>query len=190
VHAEGACPTCPGHGIIQTDRALMDPITTTCEVCAGTRFTADALRLTLRGPNTRGVLSMSGAEAPALFTAAKVATTARPIHRVGLGDLQLGQPLNALSGGECQRIKLATELGKKGSVYVMGEPTTGLHMSDVDSLVHLVDDLVEKGNSVIVIEHNLDVVKHADWVVDLGPEIGRAHVWNSSHVKISYAVFC
>jgi len=168
-NSEGACPTCQGHGIIYTDLAFMDPMITTCEVCAGMRFTEDVLRLTLRGQNIHDVLSMSAAEAAEFFTEPKVATTLRSINRVGLGYLQPGQPLNTLSGGECQRIKLATELGKKGSVYVMDEPTTGLHMSDVDSLVHLVDDLVEKGNSVIVIEHNLDVVKHADWVVDLGP---------------------
>ncbi|MFF6905521.1 ATP-binding cassette domain-containing protein [Streptomyces sp. NPDC012389] len=168
-NSEGACPNCQGHGIIYTDLAFMDPMITTCEVCAGMRFTENVLGLTLRGRNIHDVLSMSTAEAAEFFTEPKIAKTLRSIGQVGLGYLQLGQPLNTLSGGECQRIKLATELGKKGSVFVMDEPTTGLHMSDVESLVHLVDGLVEKGNSVIVIEHNLDVVKHADWVVDLGP---------------------
>ncbi|MEI5034616.1 excinuclease ABC subunit UvrA [Streptomyces sp. S1A(2023)] len=168
-NSEGACPNCQGHGIIYTDLAFMDPMITTCEVCAGMRFTEKVLGLTLRGRNIHDVLSMSTAEAAEYFTEPKVAATLRALGQVGLGYLQLGQPLNTLSGGECQRIKLATELGKKGSLFVLDEPTTGLHMSDVESLVHLVDGLVEKGNSVIVIEHNLDVVKHADWVVDLGP---------------------
>ncbi|MCT7355859.1 excinuclease ABC subunit UvrA [Streptomyces sp. 15-116A] len=168
-NSEGACPRCQGHGIIYTDLAFMDPMITTCEVCAGMRFVDGVLRLTLRGRNIHDVLSMSAAEAAGFFTEPKIAQTLRALDQVGLGYLQLGQPLNTLSGGECQRIKLATELGKKGSVYVMDEPTTGLHMSDVDSLVRLIDGLVDQGGSVIVIEHNLDVVKQADWVVDLGP---------------------
>ncbi|MFG3496486.1 ATP-binding cassette domain-containing protein [Streptomyces sp. NPDC047928] len=173
-NSDGACPNCQGLGIIYTDLAFMDPMITTCEVCAGRRFTDDVLRCTLRGRNINDVLGMSTAEAAEFFTEPRIAGTLRSINEVGLGYLQLGQPLNTLSGGECQRIKLATELGKKGSVYVMDEPTTGLHMSDIDSLLHVIDNLVDRGNSVIVIEHNLDVVKNADWVIDLGPGGGSS----------------
>ncbi|MEU7181080.1 MULTISPECIES: ATP-binding cassette domain-containing protein [Streptomyces] len=173
-NSDGACPSCQGLGIIYTDLAFMDPMITTCEVCAGKRFTDHVLGLTLRGRNINDVLGMSAAEAAEFFTERKISATVRSLTEVGLGYLQLGQPLNTLSGGECQRIKLATQLGKRGSVYVMDEPTTGLHMSDIDSLLHVINNLVDRGNAVVVIEHNLDVVKHADWVIDLGPGGGTS----------------
>jgi excinuclease UvrABC ATPase subunit len=117
---------------------------------------------------------MSAAEALEFFTEPKITEVLRGMDDVGLGYLQLGQPLNTLSGGECQRIKLATELGQRGTVYVMDEPTTGLHMADVDTLLGVIDNLVDRGNTVIVVEHNLDVVKNADWIIDLGPRGGSA----------------
>ncbi|MGH3984492.1 MAG: ATP-binding cassette domain-containing protein [Pseudonocardiaceae bacterium] len=173
-NSAGACPNCHGLGIIYTDLAFMDPMITTCEVCDGQRFTDEVLRHTLRGRSISDVLAMSAAEAAEFFTEAKIAQALRSVIDVGLGYLQLGQPLNTLSGGECQRIKLATELGKHGTVYVMDEPTTGLHMSDIDSLLDVINSLVDQGNSVVVIEHNLDVVKNADWIIDLGPGGGSA----------------
>ncbi|MGW5440429.1 ATP-binding cassette domain-containing protein [Nocardia asteroides] len=173
-NSTGACPACQGLGIIYTDLAFMDAMITTCEVCAGLRFTEKVLGYRLRGQSISDVLAMSADEAVEFFTEETIAKTLRSIVEVGLGYLQVGQPLNTLSGGECQRIKLATELGQKGTVYVMDEPTTGLHMSDVEGLIAIVDKLVDHGNTVIVIEHNLDVVKNADWVIDLGPRGGTA----------------
>lgn len=173
-NSAGACPACQGLGIIYTDLAFMDPMITTCEVCAGLRFTEKVLEYRLRGQSISDVLAMSADEAVEFFIEENIAGTLWSIIEVGLGYLQVGQPLNTLSGGECQRIKLATELGKHGTVYVMDEPTTGLHMSDVEGLIAIMDKLVDKGNSVIVIEHNLDVVKNADWVIDLGPRGGTA----------------
>ncbi|MFG1944086.1 ATP-binding cassette domain-containing protein [Nonomuraea sp. NPDC048826] len=173
-NSAGACPTCQGEGIIYTDLAFMDPMITVCEVCSGKRFTEEVLEHTLRGKNISDVLAMSAAEAAEFFTEPKIAEKLASVVAVGLGYLQLGQPLNTLSGGECQRIKLATELGKSGTVYVLDEPTTGLHMSDINSLLGIIDTLVDHGNSVIVIEHNLDVVKNADWIIDLGPRGGRS----------------
>ncbi|MGP4101897.1 ATP-binding cassette domain-containing protein [Nonomuraea sp. KM90] len=173
-NSAGACPNCQGEGIIYTDLAFMDPMITVCEVCSGKRFTEKVLEHTLRGRNISDVLTMSAAEAADFFTEPKIGKKLRSVVDVGLGYLQLGQPLNTLSGGECQRIKLATELGKTGTVYVLDEPTTGLHMSDINSLLNIVNTLVDHGNSVIVIEHNLDVVKNADWIIDLGPRGGRS----------------
>ncbi|OLM01598.1 Excinuclease ABC subunit A [Pseudonocardia sp. Ae406_Ps2] len=152
----------------------MDAMITTCEVCAGRRFTPEVLEYTLRGLNISEVLDLSVDEAMEFFTEHAITDTLAPMIDVGLGYLQLGQPLNTLSGGECQRIKLATELGRKGGIYVMDEPTTGLHLSDIDGLLRIIDSLVDAGNSVIVIEHNLDVVKNADWIIDLGPGGGSA----------------
>ncbi|SFI89679.1 excinuclease ABC, A subunit [Streptosporangium canum] len=171
-NSKGACPQCQGLGIIYTDLAFMDGITSTCEVCQGRRFREEVLRHTLRGRSILDVLEMTAGEAAEFFTEPKPLRVLRAVNEVGLGYLKLGQPLNSLSGGECQRIKLAGELHKTGSVYVMDEPTTGLHMSDVKHLLAIMDSLVDAGNSVIVIEHNLDVVKNADWIIDLGPDGG------------------
>ncbi|MGI5270353.1 ATP-binding cassette domain-containing protein [Nonomuraea sp. CA-218870] len=173
-NSAGACPNCQGEGVIYTDLAFMDPMITVCEVCSGKRFTEEVLRHTLRGRDISDVLAMSAAEAAEFFTEPKIAGKLASVVSVGLGYLQLGQPLNTLSGGECQRIKLATELGRSGTVYVLDEPTTGLHMSDISGLLGIIDTLVDHGNSVIVIEHNLDVVKNADWIIDLGPRGGRS----------------
>ncbi|WP_344918648.1 excinuclease ABC subunit UvrA [Streptosporangium oxazolinicum] len=171
-NSKGACPECQGLGVIHTDLAFMDGITSVCEVCRGRRFRPEVLRHTLRGRSVSDVLEMTIDEAAEFFTEPKPLRVLRTLKEVGLGYLRLGQPLGSLSGGECQRIKLAGELHKRGSVYVMDEPTTGLHMSDVEHLIEIMDSLVDGGNTVIVVEHNLDVIKNADWVVDLGPDGG------------------
>ncbi|GAA3104262.1 excinuclease ABC subunit UvrA [Streptosporangium carneum] len=171
-NSKGACPNCQGLGVVYTDLAFMEGVTSRCEVCRGRRFRQEVLRHTLRGRSVHDVLEMTAAEAAEFFTETKPRRVLRAVNEVGLGYLKLGQPLSSLSGGECQRIKLAGELRKTGSVYVMDEPTTGLHMSDVKHLLTIMDSLVDGGNTVIVIEHNLDVVKNADWVVDLGPDGG------------------
>ncbi|MDT0391629.1 excinuclease ABC subunit UvrA [Streptomyces dubilierae] len=169
----GACPTCEGRGIISTDLAFMDPVTTTCHDCEGRRFKEDVLRLTVRGRSIADVLQMTAEQALGFFEDEAVRRRLRALRDVGLTYLTLGQPLSTLSGGERQRIKLATRLHRTGAVYVLDEPTTGLHMADVEGLIGLLDRLVGTGNTVVVVEHNLDVVARADWVVDLGPDGGR-----------------
>ena len=172
-NSKGACPDCNGLGVIYTDLAHLDPMVTTCETCEGRRFTAEVLEHRLRGKSISDVYEMSVDDAGAFFTEPAVAKVLKGLDDVGLGYLTLGQPLSTLSGGERQRLKLAAELGKQGNIYVLDEPTTGLHMNDVDTLIGLFDRLVDSGSSVIVIEHNLDVISRADWVVDLGPGAGQ-----------------
>ncbi|MEU0456945.1 excinuclease ABC subunit UvrA [Streptomyces sp. NPDC006129] len=169
----GACGTCEGRGIIYTDLAFMDPVTTTCHDCEGRRFKEEVLRLTVRGRSIADVLEMTADQALGFFDDPGVGRRLRALRDVGLTYLTLGQPLSTLSGGERQRIKLATRLHRTGAVYVLDEPTTGLHMADVAGLVDLLDRLVDAGNTVLVVEHNLDVVARADWVIDLGPDGGR-----------------
>ena len=172
-NSKGACPDCNGLGVIYTDLAHLDPMITGCEACEGKRFLPEVLHHRLRGQSIADVYAMSVADAAAFFTEPAIARTLRGLDDVGLGYLTLGQPLSTLSGGERQRIKLAAELGKKGNVYVLDEPTTGLHMNDVDTLIGLFERLVDAGSTVIVIEHNLDVISRADWVIDLGPGAGH-----------------
>jgi len=168
-NADGGCPECDGLGLIYTDLAFLDQLVSTCERCGGRRFTEEALRHTYKGVDIGEVFAMSAREAQALFQDDRLAR----LVDVGLGYLSLGQPLTTLSGGERQRLKLATELTKPSQVYVFDEPTTGLHPRDVDELVGLFDRLVDTGATVIVIEHDLDVVRRADHVIDLGPGPGR-----------------
>ncbi|MFD0054448.1 ATP-binding cassette domain-containing protein [Streptomyces sp. NPDC127168] len=172
-NSAGACGTCEGRGLIHTDLAFMDPVTTTCHDCEGRRFREEVLRLTVDGRSVADVLAMTAGQALDFFADPGLRRRLRALHDVGLTYLTLGQPLSTLSGGERQRIKLATRLHRTGAVYVLDEPTTGLHMSDVQGLLALLDRLVDTGNTVVVVEHNLDVVAHADWVVDLGPDGGR-----------------
>jgi excinuclease UvrABC ATPase subunit len=172
-NSKGACPDCNGLGVIYTDLAHMDPMATECETCRGKRFTDEVLQHKLRKKSISDVYEMSISEAGAFFTEPAIAKILKGLDDVGLGYLTLGQPLSTLSGGERQRLKLAAELGKSGNIYVLDEPTTGLHMNDVDTLIGLFDRLVDAGSTVIVIEHNLDVVSRADWVIDLGPGAGR-----------------
>ncbi len=172
-NSKGACPDCNGLGVIYTDLAHLDPMVTTCETCEGKRFLPEVLEHQLRGKSISDVYLMSIAEAVEFFTEPAIARILKGLDDVGLGYLTLGQPLSTLSGGERQRLKLAAELGKEGNIYVLDEPTTGLHMNDVDTLIGLFDRLVDAGSSVIVIEHNLDVISRADWVIDLGPGAGQ-----------------
>ncbi|KOV92579.1 daunorubicin resistance protein DrrC [Streptomyces sp. NRRL B-1140] len=169
----GACGSCGGRGILYTDLAFMDPVTTTCHACEGRRFKEEVLRLTVRGSSVADVLEMTAEQALGFFDDPGVRPRLRALRDVGLTYLTLGQPLSTLSGGERQRIKLATRLHRTGVVYVLDEPTTGLHMADVEGLVALLDRLVDAGNTVVVVEHHLDVVARADWVIDLGPGGGR-----------------
>lgn len=172
-NSKGACSNCQGTGMIYTDLAFLEPIRTTCEACAGKRFSDEVLQYKLNGKSISDVLAMTVREASAFFSGKELLRQMRMLEDVGLGYVTLGQPLNTLSGGECQRIKLAGELHKKGNLYVMDEPTTGLHMYDISRLMDILNRLVDGGNTVVVIEHNLDVIKSADWIIDMGPEGGH-----------------
>jgi excinuclease UvrABC ATPase subunit len=171
-NSKGACESCKGSGVIYTDLAFLDGIKTPCEICQGRRFKEEVLAYRFDGKSISDVLALTVAQALEFFTRKEIVRKLQAMSDVGLDYLTLGQPLSTLSGGECQRIKLASELHKQGSIYVLDEPTTGLHMSDITHLLRIMDRLVDGGNSVIVIEHNLDVIRNADWIVDLGPEGG------------------
>ncbi|OIH85551.1 daunorubicin resistance protein DrrC [Arthrobacter sp. UCD-GKA] len=177
-NSEGACPTCNGAGVIYTDLGMMAGVSSTCEECEGKRFDSMVLEYHLGGKDISEVLAMSASQAQEFFAQgeAKLPAAHKIITRlveVGLGYLSLGQPLTTLSGGERQRLKLATHMGEKGGTYVLDEPTTGLHLADVQQLLGLLDRLVEAGKSVIVIEHHQAVMAHADWIIDLGPGAGH-----------------
>ncbi|WP_223736480.1 ATP-binding cassette domain-containing protein, partial [Streptomyces purpurogeneiscleroticus] len=177
-NSEGACPTCKGAGVVYTDLAIMAGVSATCEECDGKRFDAAVLEYRLGGRDISEVLAMPVAEAAEFFAVgeARVPAAHKILERlsdVGLGYLTLGQPLTTLSGGERQRLKLATHLGEKGGVYILDEPTAGLHLADVEQLLGLLDRLVDSGKSVIVVEHHQAVMAHADWIIDLGPGAGH-----------------
>ena len=171
----GACPCCSGRGVIITELVFMDPVTTVCEACEGKRYSEEALSYRYQGKNIEEILAMSAEDAYEFFKGnQKLRKALGAMLEVGLSYLSLGQPLSTLSGGERQRVKLAKYLDKKGNIYVLDEPTTGLHASDVKRIMELLDSLVERGNTVIVIEHNLDVMKQADYLIDVGPDGGTA----------------
>ncbi|MDQ2755202.1 MAG: excinuclease ABC subunit UvrA [Actinomycetota bacterium] len=177
-NSEGACPSCNGAGVVYTDLAIMAGVATTCETCDGRRFMAEVLEHKLGGQDIAQVLAMSAAQAHEFFGEGEASTP--PAHRilaqlvdVGLGYLTIGQPLPTLSGGERQRLKLATHMGTRANVFVLDEPTTGLHLADVEQLLGLLDRLVDSGTSVVVIEHHQAVMAHADWIIDLGPSAGH-----------------
>lgn len=172
-NSEGACENCQGLGVVYISLAFLDEAKTPCEVCGGKRFKDEVLEYKLNGKSIADVLSMTVEEALGYFTNKKILNTLQAMNDVGLNYLSLGQPLSTLSGGECQRIKLASELHKGGSIYVMDEPTTGLHMSDTSQLLEVINRIVDNGNTVVVIEHNLDIIKNADWIIDMGPEGGH-----------------
>jgi excinuclease ABC A subunit len=177
-NSEGACPSCNGAGVIYTELGFMETVATTCEECEGKRFQASVLEYHLGGRDISEVLAMSVTEAEQFFGAGEARTPAAHaildrLADVGLGYLSLGQPLTTLSGGERQRLKLATHMGEKGGVYVLDEPTTGLHLADVEQLLGLLDRLVDSGKSAIVISHHQAVMAHADWIIDLGPGAGH-----------------
>ncbi len=175
---EGACPTCNGAGVIYTDLVTMAGVSTVCEDCEGKRFQAAVLDYRLGGLHIAEVLDLPVTEAEEFFAGGPAKTPAahailRRLADVGLGYVRLGQPLTTLSGGERQRLKLATHMGTDGGVYVLDEPTTGLHLADLRQLLGLLDRLVDSGKSVIVIEHHQAVMAHADWIIDLGPGAGH-----------------
>ena len=172
-NSKGACQACGGKGVIVTELAFMDPIVTVCEECEGKRFSKEVLGYELRGKNMIEVLNMTVQEAIEFFKEPRILKDLKALERVGLEYMTLGQPLSTLSGGERQRIKLAKEIYKKGNVIILDEPTTGLHMSDIDKLMKLFNEMVDQGNTVIMIEHNLEVVKQVDYVIDVGPAGGK-----------------
>jgi excinuclease UvrABC ATPase subunit len=177
-NSEGACPTCNGNGMIYTELSFMETVATVCEDCEGKRFQPAVLELRLGGLNIAEVLDLAVAEAHAFFSDGPARTPAAAsilarLEDVGLGYLKLGQPLTTLSGGERQRLKLAIHMAEDGGIYVLDEPTTGLHLADVDNLLGLLDRLVDAGKSVIVIAHHQAVMAHADWIIDLGPGAGH-----------------
>jgi excinuclease UvrABC ATPase subunit len=172
-NSKGACEECGGRGVLVTEIAYMDPVTTHCESCGGRRFRDSVLRHRVRGKSVADVLEMSADEAASFFTEPAVRARCRALVDTGLGYIGLGQSLSTLSGGERQRIKLADRLSGRGNVYILDEPTTGLHISDIDMLLNLLNGIVDRGNTMVVIEHNLAVVAQADWVIDLGPEGGK-----------------
>lgn len=172
-NSEGACPECKGLGVTYTDLAFMDTVISTCEACGGNRFTDKVLNLKSRDKNISEVLQMTVAEAIDFFKEDEIYLVLKRLADVGIDYITLGQPLNTLSGGELQRLKLADQLDSKGNIYVLDEPTTGLHVSDIANLLGIMNRLVNQGSTLIVIEHNLDVMTQADWIIDLGPEAGE-----------------
>lgn len=172
-NSKGGCENCQGTGYVTTDLAFLDEQKLVCEICEGKRFKEEVLNYKLNGRSITDVLAMTIAESLDFFEEKEVSKKLQAMNDVGLDYLTLGQPLSTLSGGECQRLKLAGELHKNGSIYVMDEPTTGLHTSDIQHLLDIINRLVDGGNSVIVIEHNLDVIRQADWIIDIGPEGGK-----------------
>lgn len=172
-NSKGACEHCKGKGVVVTELVHMSPVVTTCENCNGNRYNSYALSLKYKNKSIVDVLSMNIDEADCFFNHPKINNKLKQIKKVGLSYMALGQPLSTLSGGETQRIKLAQALNKRGKIFILDEPTTGLHPSDVSKLMNLFNVLVDKGNTVIIIEHNLDVIKQADYIVDIGPKAGK-----------------
>jgi excinuclease UvrABC ATPase subunit len=162
----------PGMGFITIDMAFLDSVKSKCEECDGKRYSKKVLSYKFMGKNIFEVLELTINQAYSFFNNQQIKSKLKLLIDVGLGYLKLGQPLSTLSGGECQRVKLASELHKQGKIYVMDEPTTGLHMSDIKKIIELMNKLVENGNSLLVIEHNLDVINSSDWIIDIGPEGG------------------
>ena len=172
-NSEGGCQKCSGSGFLEVDMHFLESVQMVCDECGGKRYTLDVLQYLYKGRNISEVLEMTIDDAAGFFEEKKIKHKLKKLQEVGLGYLMLGQPLSTLSGGEAQRIKLASELHKDGNLYVMDEPTTGLHMADVERLMGIIHKLVETGNTVVVIEHNLDVIAAADWIIDMGPEGGK-----------------
>jgi excinuclease UvrABC ATPase subunit len=172
-NSKGACPACQGKGVTITELVFMDPVTTECEACCGSRYSEEALSYNYKGKNIMEVLSMTIEEALTFFDNKKIIKNLQAMKEVGLSYMTLGQPLHTLSGGERQRMKLAKYIDKKGNIYIFDEPTTGLHVSDINKLLQLFEKMVQKNNTVVIIEHNLEVMKQADWIIDIGPDGGK-----------------
>ncbi|MGG2994534.1 ATP-binding cassette domain-containing protein [Paenibacillus macerans] len=171
-NSQGACPACKGLGTIYTDFAFMDTVATVCEACGGRRFSEEVLSYLLRGRNIGDILTMTVAEALSFFQEKEILPALERLRETGIDYVALGQPLSTLSGGELQRVKLAAELEERGNIYVLDEPTTGLHLADVDRLIRVMNRLADQGNTLIVIEHHPEVICQADWIIDLGPGAG------------------
>ncbi|MGI5839352.1 MAG: ATP-binding cassette domain-containing protein [bacterium] len=171
-NSKGACPNCKGMGYVSVEMSFLDDVKMQCDVCKGQRYQAEVLAIKFKGKNIFEILEMTIGEAADFFTDPEINKRLKVLAEVGLEYLRIGQPLSTLSGGEAQRIKLASELHKSGNIYVLDEPTTGLHLADIDRFLGIVKRLVANDNTVLVIEHNLDIIKHADWIIDLGPEGG------------------
>ncbi|MCC0782627.1 excinuclease ABC subunit UvrA [Clostridioides sp. ES-S-0108-01] len=171
-NSEGACDNCKGSGIVEVNLAFMDSIKSVCNICEGKKFKKEVLEYKFQGKNIIEVLEMSVSDAIEFFSLKQIKTKLQCIEKMGIGYLTLGQTLDTLSGGECQRLKLASELNKESSVYILDEPTTGLHMADIENFIDIIEEIVDNGNTVIIIEHNIDVIKRADWIIDMGPEGG------------------
>ena len=171
-NSKGACPKCKGLGVVGYEMSFLGEVKVTCDQCQGKRFTEEVLKLKYNGKNIHEVLTTTVSELMSFFKDPEATRKLQVLCDVGLGYLEIGQPLSTLSGGGAQRIKLASQLHKTGNIYVMDEPTTGLHMADIERLLTIIKNLVNNHNTVIVIEHNLDVIKNADWIIDLGPEGG------------------
>ena len=170
----GACPVCKGTGVIRVDMAFMDAVELPCEACQGKRFSEQALSYRYHGKNILEILELTAEEAAVFFADnPRIADKLASLLAVGMGYITLGQPTSTLSGGECQRIKLASLLEKRNQLYLMDEPTTGLHSYDIGILLRLLNDLVDRGNTLVLAEHNPKVILQADWVIDLGPGGGR-----------------
>lgn len=167
-NSTGACPTCGGKGTIELNMSFMDKVETECSECGGSRYRQDVLAYLYKEKNIVDVMDMTVQEAIEFFEK-DIKKKLQSLETVGLSYLTLGQPLSTLSGGECQRLKLAKELKSGGQIYILDEPTTGLHLSDVSNIIRIINTLVDKGNTVIVIEHNVEVIRQSDWIIDLGP---------------------
>ena len=172
-NSDGACEKCKGKGSIELNMSFMDSVEVQCDDCLGTRFKTEVLQYQYKEKNIVDIMEMTVAEGLEFFESNDIKRKLASLKTVGLSYLTLGQPLNTLSGGECQRLKVAKELNKKGNIYLLDEPTTGLHMADVKNILSIINKLVEKGNTVVVIEHNTDVIRSADWIIDLGPDGGE-----------------
>lgn len=172
-NSKGGCPECKGNGVVYTDLAYLEGVESVCPKCHGERYLAEVLLMTYNGKNIMEVLELSLNEALKFFEDKSILNTLQTLNDVGVSYLTLGQPLDTLSGGECQRIKLASELHKKGEIYILDEPTTGLHMADIEVLLKILNQLVDNGSTVIVIEHNIELMRQSDYIIDLGPGAGH-----------------
>jgi excinuclease UvrABC ATPase subunit len=172
-NSAGACPQCNGQGVIRYELHFLDAVKTICDRCEGKRYKPEVLELKIKNHSIANIINMNASQAINFFNNPKITSHLDNLIKVGLDYLKIGQSLSTLSGGESQRLKVATELHKKGNIYVMDEPTTGLHLSDIANFYRIIKSLVDKNNTVIIIEHNLDIIKYADWIIDLGPEGGK-----------------
>ena len=172
-NSKGACPKCAGKGVLELNLSFMENATITCPLCHGGRFDSAVLNYRYQDKNIQEIMALSIEDAVSFFGGTKIASKLKHLQTVGLAYITLGQPLSTLSGGEGQRLKIAKELTRHGQLYILDEPTTGLHPSDIELIIGIINNLVDRGNTVIVIEHNLDLMRCADWLIDIGPDGGE-----------------